>query len=511
MVRTNRRLILALALGSAIAACNCGEVKINQVGKMVLKIDSPENDTIYQTGETFDFSATANDQIGIKMIELRGGGADGVADTLLQTCTVENQSPVDLTCNFSFEIDVHKELIGNGKITLTAIAFDKRGFKTKASVVVRAKPIVIRFVQPSISANTDPPVARVSGSGQLIVEVVSTNPITAVGVSAENNTVVAQWRNNPVPPFKKTITWATSPGTGLHHLIANASDEAGNVDSDTRDVLVACSQDSDCSNDPGTRCCTSDGLCHQMVGENQICDCAHPCPLSQGCFPGTCGETPQRCRPGCYPGGPADATHPYGIAAERCPRQADPANPGSTKPAYCSPLPAGQATTENKGGACAVGDDCDVGAQNCPDLPLDRTQPPGPSNPAVAQTCQPAAPGTNACYPSGGIAAWGINCDQSCGLTATNCAQGYECVSLVDQNGRQIGPSECRKQCTHPGVDPSPDCPSDRSGCDKVFAAGMVYFSTGVCQEGPCFSNADCRGFAATPCCNSSRVCDVCH
>jgi hypothetical protein len=497
---------MSLVFVGLTAGCTCGEVKTTTVGKMVLKIDSPDNGAIFQTGETFDYHATANDLLGIKSIELRAGGVTGVAEQTLQTCTGEAGMPVprDLTCDFSFEIDQHKDLIANGQITLTAVAFDRNGLKTNASIVVRAKPLIVRFKVPSLTPDTDPPVARVSGSSQLVVEVVATNGITAVGVTDEAGQVVAKWPNNPTAPFSKTIIWTDVPGVGTHTLTAIASDDAGNVDSATLALLVSCKQDSDCLSNEGTRCCVQDGMCHQMVGENQDCDCAHPCPLDQGCFPGICGATPQKCRPGCKPAGPPDNTHPYGIAAERCPRQ-------DGKPAYCSPLPAGQATEANKGGACAVGDDCDVAAQNCADLPLDRTQPPGPSNPPVPQTCAPVAPATNACQPSGGIAPWGINCDQACGATANNCAQGYECVSIADGSGRQIGPSECRKQCSHPGIDPSPDCPRDHSACEKVYVPGMVYLSTGVCQEGPCFSNADCRGFPATPCCNTSNICDACH
>jgi hypothetical protein len=187
---------------------------------------------------------------------------------------------------------------------------------------------------------------------------------------------------------------------------------------------------------------------------------------------------------------------------------ADNCAPQDGDPAYCSPLPANQVTQQNKGGACAVGDNCSITAQNCPEYPLDRTQPPGPNNPDVPQTCTPVAPTTNACYPAGQIAVWGINCDQSCTMTPVDCAQGSLCVTVVDDQGNAIGPSECRQQCTNPGGE-STECPRDRPNCEGTYAAGMVYFSTGVCTESPCQSSSDCAAFSATPCCNANGVCDA--
>jgi hypothetical protein len=278
--------------------------------------------------------------------------------------------------------------------------------------------------------------------------------------------------------------------------------DGGSHDAGPVDAGPTCSSDSTCGS--GTRCCSEDHHCHPKVGANEDCDCAHPCPEDQGCFPGTCGATPQKCRPGCFPGSAPDASHPTGVAPAACAQQ-------DGKPAYCTALPPSQVTTQNQGGACAGSDGCDVAAQNCPDLPLDRTQPQGPNNPPVRQTCRPIAPGANICMPAGSIPAWGINCDQQCGTTANSCVQGYECVTPIGSSGQAIGPSECRKQCSHPGTDPSSDCPTARSSCQTVLVTGMAALSTGVCEEPPCFSNADCRGFAATPCCNTNNICDVCN
>jgi hypothetical protein len=284
--------------------------------------------------------------------------------------------------------------------------------------------------------------------------------------------------------------------SGLCQSAEPAGDGGGPADGgNSKPGLKPCAADNDCSAAPGTRCCTEDNLCHPMVAENADCDCAHPCPLDQGCFPGTCGATPQKCRPGCFPGSAATNS-----PADMCASQ-------NGDPAYCSPLPTSQATVENKGGACAVGENCGVTSQNCPPYPLDRTMPVSTSNPAVAQTCTPVAPTVNACYPAGDIPLWGINCDQSCTMTGSDCAPGSICVTPTDSEGNKIGPSECRQQCGDPGG--TNGCPQDRPNCEGTYAAGMVYYSTGVCDESPCESNADCAHFSATPCCNSNSICDA--
>jgi hypothetical protein len=164
------------------------------------------------------------------------------------------------------------------------------------------------------------------------------------------------------------------------------------------------------------------------------------------------------------------------------------------------------------GGVCALGDNCDVIQQNCPDLPADRSSPAGPDNPLVAQNCTPVAPTVNACEAAGSIPLWGIGCDQSCTNLAVDCAKGGVCVTTVDQNGNPVGPSECRQQCRNPStaMTSNADCPANRPYCEGTYAAGMVYYTTGVCTEAPCFANTDCAGFSTTPCCNANAVCDVC-
>jgi hypothetical protein len=166
-------------------------------------------------------------------------------------------------------------------------------------------------------------------------------PIAAVAVTYPDSSgateVLYQWPDGGTSPFTTTLNWDSKPGGGLWHLTAEAKDSEGNVDSTERDVLVACTSDTNCPS--GERCCTTTGICYPMVGENDDCDCEHPCQLNQGCFPGTCGATPQKCRPGCFPG--SFATN----------QPADVCAPQNGDPAYCSPLPADQVTAQNKGGA----------------------------------------------------------------------------------------------------------------------------------------------------------------
>jgi hypothetical protein len=258
------------------------------------------------------------------------------------------------------------------------------------------------------------------------------------------------------------------------------------------DAGSPCATDSDCTSQPGTRCCPTDGVCYDTVAENADCDCQHPCPLDEGCFPGTCGALPQACRPGCNPG---NAT----TAPDTC-------APQSGSPAYCEGLSPDPVTAQNHGGACAPADSCDVLQQDCPEYPVDRTQPAGANNPLVLQTCQPVAPGANVCVPAGPIPLGGINCDQSCSSTGSDCALGTLCVTPIGANGQQIGPSECRQQCDAT----NPVCPADRPNCLVVIGNGMIPYSSGVCEEYACQADADCMNFPATPCCNSNGLCDMC-
>jgi hypothetical protein len=143
-------------------------------------------------------------------------------------------------------------------------------------------------------------------------------------------------------------------------------------------------------------------------------------------------------------------------------------------------------------GVCIEGDNCDPILQNCPSLPLDRSQPATSPpcdtlsslcpNPTVPYNCVPAAPGVTECVPAGPIPAGGTGCNQQCGSIAGNCAKGAWCTQPVDQNGNATAPPTCDAQCRTPTQNPA-DSAGCTTGyfCDAVFGLGMVFFSTGVC------------------------------
>ena len=245
-------------------------------------------------------------------------------------------------------------------------------------------------------------------------------------------------------PGEWDVTGETSAQlvAGTQKLTATCTDQAGNVATDVIEVNVGCRVDADCPADE--RCCSVDGQCHATVAADAECDCTHPCPNNQGCLPGICDAVPQRCRPGCFPG--SDSPPPYGTAPSSCAAQ-------EGLLSFCESLPASEVTPQNMGGACMVGDNCNPITQNCPNLPLDRSQPatsppcatlsPSCPNPTVPANCVPFAPGVNGCIPAGTIAVCGTGCNQTCGEVGGNCVKGAACTQAVDSNGNPLGPPTC--------------------------------------------------------------------
>jgi hypothetical protein len=275
---------------------------------------------------------------------------------------------------------------------------------------------------------------------------------------------------------------------------------AGDAGSD-----AGCASDQDCPD--GKRCCANDGVCHATVTDGSGCDCGHPCTRDEVCLPGPCDADPPICRPGCYPG--SASPPPYGTAPASCAAQ-------HGAQAYCVDLSEDEVTTQNMGGACEVGDGCDPIAQNCPDLPLDRSQPVSAENPAMAANCVPVAWGVTECIPAGPIPVGGTGCQQMCGQIAGNCAKGGWCTQLSDSEGNPAGPPTCSQQCGTPTQNPANSTGCDAGDyCNAIFGRGMVFFSTGACaapappSSGGCDSDVECASPA--PYCDiTDHMCVAC-
>lgn len=485
-------MIIAIPLSGWV----CRPPNPSSIPATTLKIDSPAANTSYGNGANFTFQATATDNSGISLLNLEAGGAGSVPATLLLTCDAPDESwglsASPATCAFAFAIDSNTDLISDGTLLLTAKATDRANHVTTATVTVNVKALTCSFIEPGTNAA----VANVGSISAVVVQAIEdASPLKSVVVTGDNGNQLLNW---PTDGFadagsepgvwdisSEVNTWSSEVGVGMHKLTAICTDNAGDVDSDTLDVNVGCGSDSDCPS--GDRCCSQDGKCYPVVAEGADCDCQHPCPSDEGCFPGVCDATPQKCRPGCFPG--SDMPPPYGTAPASCASQ-------EGLLSFCNNLPADQVTPQNMGGACAVGDNCNVITQNCPNLPLNRAEPAtlvngvacttlssSCPNPTVPQNCVPLAPGVNGCVPAGPIPSGGTGCNQTCGQTAGNCVAGTWCTQPVDDNGNPMAPPTCSPQCATPTTNPdnSAGCPAGMY-CDGIFGLGMVAFSTGVCQ-----------------------------
>lgn len=426
-------------------------------------IVSPEEGSTVAPSDPVEFKATAESEVGLQTLELFVGSQK------IATCDAGGEAAAE--CSEDFDIQNYGSEVRDGKITITAKTTNRRGYEHSESRTLPVSPIKVRFHLPAITLN-NPPRAGVSGTSPLELRVVSTHPVTLVGVTYQGQDF-ERWNNPDLSqPIRRDIDWGSRLSTGEHLLVAHAVDELGNTDTAELLVNVSCRSDADCGGN--TRCCVDTGTCHEMVGSGELCDCQNPCPFNEGCFPGTCGESPRRCRPGCYPGD-------RDTMADRCPPQQG--FDGTFRPAHCEWLPANERTAENRGGACVPSDACSVVDQDCPDLPLDRTRPPGPDNPPVPHNCVPASPTTNKCIPAGRIAQGALGCGGGlCGEDGVElgCGEGNICVRLVDEFGEEIEPPRCRQQCSK-----DTDCPGLLpflpGNCSKVMGAGSEEYATGAC------------------------------
>jgi hypothetical protein len=437
-----------------------------------LLIDAPAEGTTSGATDSITFQAHATNLLGLKSLAL-SAGTDALA-----SCAPAASGSTNIACQVALTMQAHAAQLVAGKLTLTAQATDSQGKSVSKSITVLESPLGVSFVQPALTQQT-PPVAAVRSPSPVEIAVTGAPQIKTVVVTDENQHTVASFT---ATPYSSTVTWLSALGIGTHTLTAVATDSQSNHASAQRVVQVSCATDGDCA--AGTRCCAGDGQCHAIGAPGADCDCAHPCPLDQGCFPGTCGAPPQKCRPGCNPGSDSPPRVPQACGNE------------NGVIAYCSPLPPDQVTPQNHGGACAPGDGCDVHAQNCPNFPLDRTKPGGPGNPTVPYTCEPVSPTATACFPAGTHPPQDNNPGNlcldgadTCGNAVVGCTQGYLCVGIVGQPDLGLA---CSAQCRDP-VDPnnyfppftyppqSPDCPNGQY-CDQLFGTGGQLVLTGICN-----------------------------
>lgn len=425
----------------------------------VVAVESPAAGETVSSEEQVVLRARAANRIGLERLTLYVGAAE------LASCEASSSWETTLGCEERFWTTDHAaQVTANGRLVLTARATDVLGRTFEDAVEVVVKPLRVRILEPR-PTQAQPPVAVLPRAGSALkIQVLSSLPVERVTVTWGANQPLRTFHQ---PPWEAHVLWGDLLPTGEHRLRVVARDERGNEDAAELRVALRCQADADCG--AGSRCCLETGTCHAMVGQGEECDCQRPCPLDQGCFPGTCGQTPRRCRPGCFPG-----SWEPSVKADRCTNE-------DGRQAYCSRLPAPERTEENKGGACAPADTCSVIAQDCPNLPLDRTLPAGPDNPAVPHNCVPTSPVSTACVPAGPLGAGQSPCGSGCGFDATQdgCRKGLLCVTLVDRNDRPLGPPTCRRQCPQPEA--STGCGLFEL-CGTVFGPGRDTYPTGVCQ-----------------------------
>ncbi len=476
------RSLLPLLTLAAAAACNCDDAALQRVRDGSIVINTPADGE--NVANLVNFSASATSSLGVQTVSLRVGTVE------LKVCNAAEDATT-INCDADFKVRDYAAQSVENVLTLTAVSVEADGTERQAAVNVTLAPVAVKFVQPA--ANGVPPMAVVRGSSPVEVTVDSIHNVELAQVVADGNTTpFTQWRapTTSTPPllnYKSNVSWATAIGAGEHTIKAQAravtTDGIAVTGEATIKVNVMCGADADCPS--GQRCCASSGRCNPTVGRGDDCDCDHPCPIDQGCFPGVCGELPRKCRPGCYPGG-----NRPGQYAERCSNEQQ---GGTTVPAYCAQLPPGEATTANQGGACAPIDavpprnvQCSITAQDCPSLRLDRND---PASAVVPHTCVPSSPKANICLPAGTLARGQTGCEyDTCGDTSRACQRGLICVSSVDQQGNVVGAARCEKQCANP-IDPftgalsgSPDCPPGQF-CNTLLGPGLEEFPAGVCSS----------------------------
>jgi hypothetical protein len=361
-----------------------------------------------------------------------------VGSRKLKECASTSTADVRLHCEVEVQVADVLDTSAASTLVLTATATNQRGAVVEASVQVSVEPITIKFVRPNDR------LPNVRGTSALEVTVDSLLAVDSVQVTVDDRTTpLANW--TAAPYLRNDVAWPADVGIGPHKLKAQAKDINGQIASVELVVNVSCGEDADCTD--GQRCCVTSGKCNPIVGPGADCDCDHPCPADQGCFPGTCGRGKSKCRPGCYPGANGEGKVRPQYYAERCANLVpEPGQPSVQ--AYCENLPSDQATEQNRGGACKPANQCDLQGQNCANGRVNPDLPESAQNPVVPYSCMPNVPGVNICVPAGTLSEGALNCNpDSCNSVESACARGLMCVRHVDAEGRLLDDPQCRRQC----------------------------------------------------------------
>lgn len=469
MIRAGRSVAGVSLMLVAVAACDCGDASLGGTGETALEILSPEDGASISSAHPVVFSAQAKNGAGLDSIELFAG------ETLIRTCTPEAGVEWQL-CSINFNAADHGAEVVDRKLTLRAVARAARGPKLEKTIVVHARPPRISFNHPRMLGQQKP---VLKGTSRLDVDVGSIVPVAGVQVtytplpvdeeSEEKALFILESR-----PYARDVNWSRTLGLGEFRITARVFDEDGLTATAMVEVSIRCGEDAHCGD--GTRCCVEDGFCHPTVGPGAECSCTSPCSVDQGCFPGACNEAPRRCRPGCFPGDhdtPADACDPIG-----------------GMPAYCAPLPVAERTAANGGGACVPGDGCDVIAQDCPDLPVDRSRPfDSVTNPLVPHNCIPTGPTATICVPTSGRVEGATGCADLCGAAGfeRGCGKGLVCMQTVNEAGA-APVATCFRQCDTPNTFGQSTClPATEPNtvgeyCVPLEGPGREPWPIGICR-----------------------------
>jgi hypothetical protein len=245
----------AVALAAA-SSCQCGTA-VGSAGKTTLTITSPVAGAFYGEGDSFSFLATALNPGGIESVALFVGPVGNVScdrdsgcltgqicdaarscvQPPIKTCDAP-KGTVSVTCEQTVAVADLSGLIVEGQVQLTALAIDHAKAPTQQTVTINLKPGGITFTAPALTPGTIPIVAEVAGISPVAVSIVSAIPMATVTITADGTIPLASWTSPMNGALQQSVNWETQLGVGLHHLLANATDVDGNVDTAQLAVMV---------------------------------------------------------------------------------------------------------------------------------------------------------------------------------------------------------------------------------------------------------------------------------